>query len=90
MTTHLVIVPDSLRLAIDAKLDAAIAAVPDAAKDREHLYHELLCYFDDHGVLPEFSLEKKKTAASPYGKWCRDPNLCAGKGYCPRDPTCGD
>ncbi len=27
---------------------------------------------------------------SPYGEWCRDPKLCAGKGYCPRDPTCGD
>ncbi len=30
----------------------------------------------------------KKTAA--YGEWCREPALCAGKGYCPRDPTCGD
>lgn len=26
----------------------------------------------------------------PYGEWCRDPKLCAGKGYCPRDPNCGD
>lgn len=26
----------------------------------------------------------------PYGYMCRDPQLCAGKGYCPRDPTCGD
>lgn len=25
-----------------------------------------------------------------YGEWCRDPELCAGKGYCPRDPTCAD
>ena len=25
-----------------------------------------------------------------YGEWCRDPAICAGKGYCPRDPTCGD
>lgn len=25
-----------------------------------------------------------------YGEMCRDPNLCSGKGYCPRDPTCGD
>ena len=30
----------------------------------------------------------KKTA--PYGEWCREPDLCADKGYCPRDPTCGD
>lgn len=27
---------------------------------------------------------------SPYGEWCRDPELCKGKGYCPRDPNCGD
>lgn len=25
-----------------------------------------------------------------YKEWCRDPELCRGKGYCPRDPTCGD
>jgi len=28
--------------------------------------------------------------SSPYGEMCRDPDACAGKGYCPRDPTCGD
>ena len=26
----------------------------------------------------------------PYGEWCRKPEACAGKGYCPLDPTCGD
>lgn len=25
----------------------------------------------------------------PY-PWCRQPERCAGKGYCPRDPNCGD
>ena len=25
-----------------------------------------------------------------YGEWCRKPEACAGKGYCPLDPTCGD
>jgi len=33
-------------------------------------------------------VEMRKHA--PYGEWCRDPNLCVDKGYCPRDPTCGD
>lgn len=33
---------------------------------------------------------RKLKAASPYGEMCQDPYLCAGKGYCPRDPTCGD
>ena len=27
---------------------------------------------------------------APYGEWCRDPDACVGKGYCPKDPTCGD
>lgn len=27
---------------------------------------------------------------APYGEWCRNPDACAGKGYCPLDPTCGD
>lgn len=34
------------------------------------------------------SLERH-AAEPPYGPMCRNPELCAGKGYCPRDPTCG-
>lgn len=56
MTT--VIVPDSLRLAIEAKLDAAIAGVPDAAKDRDELYRQLVGFFHEHGYIPEFTLGK--------------------------------
>ena len=26
----------------------------------------------------------------PYGPMCRNPSLCTLKGYCPRNPTCGD
>lgn len=33
---------------------------------------------------------RRLRAKAPYGPMCRDPELCAGKGYCPRDPTCGD
>ena len=25
-----------------------------------------------------------------YGEWCRKPEACASKGYCPLDPNCGD
>lgn len=25
-----------------------------------------------------------------YKEWCRDPSLCDGKGYCPRNPSCAD
>lgn len=31
-----------------------------------------------------------KKQSSPYGSMCMDPDLCAGKDSCPRDPTCGD
>lgn len=34
------------------------SSVPDAAKDREELYRQLLEYFNDHGVVPDFSLKK--------------------------------
>ena len=30
------------------------------------------------------------TERRPYAEWCRKPEACAGKGYCPLDPTCGD
>lgn len=56
----LVIVPNSLRDAINAKLDAAFVECPDAATDRDELYQKLLEYFDKHGSLPGFSLVKKE------------------------------
>ena len=56
---RMVIVPNSLRDAIMEKLDTEIAKHPDAEKDREVLYGQLLSYFDEHGVIPEFSLERK-------------------------------
>lgn len=56
----LVIVPDSLSAAINARLDAEIAKVPDAVKDRDILYGQLLSYFNEHGSIPEFSLRKNE------------------------------
>lgn len=53
----IVIVPDTLRAAIDAKLDAAIADCPGSEVDREHLYGVLLGYFNEHGVVPDFSIK---------------------------------
>ena len=55
----LVIVPNHLSDQINAKLDTAIAEVPDAEKDREMLYHQLLGYFHEHGIIPDFTLAKK-------------------------------
>ncbi len=56
----LVIVPDVLRDAINAKLDAAFAACPDAAKDRDAFYQQLLAYFNANGVVLDFTLERRE------------------------------
>jgi hypothetical protein len=55
------------------------------------------------GVLAEFCrkwpgtdeacaarLELLNRKALPYNERCRSPWECVGKGYCPRDPNCGD
>ena len=57
-----VIVPNEVRNTINAKLDAAYIEVPDAEKERELHYHELLAYFDEHGEIPDFTLFKKGSA----------------------------
>lgn len=54
-----VIVPNYVSDAINAKLDAAFTKVPDAAKDRDELYQQLLGYFDEHGTVPDFELQKR-------------------------------
>jgi hypothetical protein len=56
-----VIVPNYIADAINAKLDAALAECPDAAKDRDALYEQLLGYVNEHGVVPDFSLKRKST-----------------------------
>lgn len=33
---------------------------------------------------------KARQTMPPYGEWCRKPEACRGKGYCPLAPTCGD
>jgi len=52
----IVIVPNSLRDAINAKLDEAFKTCPEAEKERESLYRRLLEHFDEHGVIPDFTL----------------------------------
>jgi len=59
---RMVIVPNELRDAINAKLDTAIADCPDAAKDRDALFKQLLAYYDEHGEVPDFDLAKNVAA----------------------------
>ena len=56
---RMIIEPNALKDAIHAKLDAAFKKVPDAEKDRDILYHQLLDYFDEYGILPDFELQNK-------------------------------
>jgi hypothetical protein len=58
----IVLVPDALREAINAKLDAAIEEHPDAQKDREILFSQLLAFSDEHGFIPDFSLSRCENA----------------------------
>jgi hypothetical protein len=88
--TRIVIVPNNLRDAINAKLDAALALVPDAAKDREHLYGQLLAHFDEHGVLPDFQIQRSAPKACPK---CGAPVDSDEIAHDPRDSCrycCGD
>ena len=55
----LVIVPDSLYNEIQAKLDTAFVKMPDAERDRDCLYRQLLFFFNEHGFLPDFEVVKK-------------------------------
>ena len=54
-----VIVPNSLRDAIYAKLDEILKETPEGIPDREFFYQQLLDYFYEHGVIPDFFLSKK-------------------------------
>lgn len=58
----LVIVPNYIRDAINAKIDAALVDCPQAAPDRDMFYDQLLEYFHENGVIPEFSLQKRDAA----------------------------
>ena len=53
----LVVIHDHVREAINARLDAAIAEVPDAAKERERLYQEIINFYSEYGQLPNFTLK---------------------------------
>jgi hypothetical protein len=61
----LVIVPNCLRDEINAAIDTALIGHPDAEPDREIFYDTLLAYFNEHGVIPEFTLEKRATTRAP-------------------------
>ena len=54
----LVIVPNHLRRELESRLDEQITLHPNAAKDRDHLYSQLLAYVNETGQIPDFSLAR--------------------------------
>ena len=60
---ELVIVPNSLRDAINRKIDIALKGCPEAEVERDQFYERLLTYFDEYGVIPDFTLQKKGQGA---------------------------
>ena len=52
----IMVVPNILRDKINEALDCALADCPGAECERENLYSQLLSYFDEHGVIPDFSI----------------------------------
>ena len=54
------LVPNSLVYEINTKLDSAFEKTPEAEKDREFFYQQLLNYVDEHGFLPDFKLQKNE------------------------------
>ena len=58
------IVPNEVRDAINKKLDDALKEFPEAECEREHLYVQLLDYFDMTGQIPPNIGITKSTDAS--------------------------
>lgn len=56
----MLIVPNTLTDAINAKLDRALKECPEAEKDREELFRQILSHFNEHGVIPDFVIGKRE------------------------------
>lgn len=54
------IVPNYLSEEIYKKVDAQLEICPNLKPHREDIYNKILRYFDEHGVIPDFSLEEIK------------------------------
>jgi hypothetical protein len=57
----IVIVPNALRDAINAKLDVVFKDTPEAEKDRDYLYNQIILFYNEKGYIPDFSLSKKES-----------------------------
>jgi hypothetical protein len=58
--SDMIITPNTVRDTINEKLDATFETAPEAEKDRNIFYHQLLKYFDEYGVVPDIKLKLKE------------------------------
>lgn len=63
-----VIVPNVLSDAINAAIDKALLDCPEAAGEREIFYSQLLGYYNEHGVIPPFTIGKNPQSALAEGE----------------------
>lgn len=58
-----VIVPDILRDQIYLRMAEEFLAINEqfwpSSENWQSIYHELLAYFDEHGTIPNFSLQRR-------------------------------
>ena len=59
---HTVVIPNVLIDTINAAIDSALAGRPCDEASREYIFYSLLDHYDEHGVIPDFSLEAKAEA----------------------------
>jgi hypothetical protein len=56
----LMVVPDALSEKIDAAIESALKGMPDDAQDERPYFREMLLRFvNEHGYVPEFTLERR-------------------------------
>ena len=57
-----VAVPNYLANEIYARIDAQLELCPEVKPHRQDIFRDLVGYFDEHGVIPEFTLAPGKVA----------------------------
>lgn len=56
----MVVVPDSLTVAINAAIDSELAGRPCDDETRDYLFQCILSHYDQFGKIPHFTLEAKQ------------------------------
>jgi len=51
------LIPETLNKAINDKLDSELLKQPEAIVDRDLYYNQILHYYNEHGAIPDFTIE---------------------------------